>query len=182
LKAKPAEMLLASPKGTVPVLVLPDGTAIEQSLDIMLWALQQSNPQGWLPATTATMDDVLACIALNDGPFKQALDRTKYPARFELADGLGYRQQCSITLEQWEGRLSMDAYLSGAQWGFMDAAIAPFVRQFAHTDKGWFAQQPWPNLQSWLAAFEASPALASVMEKVPLWKAGDAPRLTRFAA
>ncbi len=182
LKAKPAELLQASPKGTVPVLALPNGAVIEQSLDIMHWALQQQDPPGWLPAGTATLDEALACIALNDGPFKQALDRYKYPARFALADGLDHRTQGAATLQQWEERLIAQPFLQGRHWGFLDAAIAPFVRQFAHTDQAWFAAQPWPQLQRWLAGFEASPTFAAVMEKVPAWKAGDAPHLTRFTA
>ena len=181
LKAKPAELLQASPKGTVPVLVLPDGSVIEQSLDIMRWALQQNDPQAWLPADAAAMNEALACIALNDGPFKRALDRYKYPARFALADGFAYREQGADTLQQWEDRLTKQAFLHGAHWGLLDAAIAPFVRQFAHTDKAWFADQNWPQLQRWLAACESSAAFAAVMEKLPVWHAGDAPRITRFA-
>jgi glutathione S-transferase len=181
LKAKPVELLQVSPKGTVPVLVLPFGRVIEQSLDIMLWVLQQSDPQRWLPTNQAAMDDMLANIALNDGPFKQALDRYKYPARFGLADGLGYREQGAALLQQWEVRLTAQPCLSGARWGLLDAAIAPFVRQFAHTDPDWFAAQHWPQLQRWLAGFEASAAFAAAMHKVPAWQAGDAPRTTRFA-
>jgi glutathione S-transferase len=181
LKDKPAELLRASPKGTVPVLVLPNGTVIEQSLDIMLWALQQSDPHDWLPRDNAGLDDAMACIALNDGPFKQTLDRYKYPARFVLADGLAYRDQGALTLQQWEERLTAQPYLSGTHWGLLDAAVAPFARQFAHTDKTWFAEQHWPKLQRWLAAFEASAAFAAAMQKVPTWKAGDTPCTTRFA-
>ena len=181
LKDKPPELLQASPKATVPVLVLPGGAVLEQSLDIMLWALQQRDPLGWLPLFSVTRDDTLACIALNDGPFKQALDRYKYPARFTLADGLVWRAQGATVLQHWQDRLAAQPALQGLQWGLLDAAIAPFVRQFAHTDKQWFAAQDWPELQRWLAAFEASPALAAVMEKLPLWQAGDAPRTTCFA-
>jgi glutathione S-transferase len=181
LKDKPAEMLLASSKGTVPVLMLPDGTVIEQSLDIMLWALRHKDPQGWLPDDSNDLNDALASIAINDGPFKQTLDRYKYPARFALADGLTYRSQGAVTLQQWEARLATQPYLNGAHWGLLDAAIAPFVRQFAHTDPAWFAAQHWPQLQRWLTAFEASHAFSAVMHKVPVWKAGDAPHVTRFA-
>jgi glutathione S-transferase len=181
LKDKPAEMLQASPKGTVPVLVLPGGRVIEQSLDIMLWALQCKDPQNWLPKTTHAMNDAIASIAINDGPFKQSLDRYKYPARLALAGGFAYRGQGATTLQQWEGRLTTQAYLSGAHCGLLDAAIAPFVRQFAHTDTAWFAQQNWPQLQRWLAGFDTSPTFAAVMEKVPVWKPGDAPHITRFA-
>ncbi len=182
LKAKPAELLQASPKGTVPVLVLPDGRVIEQSLDLMRWVLQKNDPQRWLPADAAAMEEALACIAINDGPFKQALDRYKYPARFALADGLAHREQGAAILKQWELRLTVQPFLQGALWGLLDAAIAPFVRQFAHTDKAWFAEQNWPQLQRWLTAFEASPAFASVMEKVPVWNCGDAPRITSFGS
>ena len=182
LKDKPAAMLQASPKGTVPVLVLPGGRVIEQSLEIMLWALQHNDSQAWLPANETAMNEALADIARNDGPFKQALDRYKYPARFALANGLAYREQGATALQTWEQRLAAQSYLNGKNWGLLDAAIAPFVRQFAHTDKVWFAEQDWPHLQRWLAAFEASPAFAAVMEKVPTWSAGDVPRITRFAA
>jgi glutathione S-transferase len=182
LKDKPAEMLLASPKGTVPVLVLPDGTVIEQSLDVMLWALRQGSPQNWLPTEATGMEAALASIAVNDGLFKQALDRYKYPARFALKDGRAHRDEGATVLQQWEGRLVGQPYLNGTHWGLPDAAIAPFVRQFAHTDKAWFAEQHWPHLQRWLANFEASPAFAGVMERVPVWQAGDAPRITRFSA
>jgi glutathione S-transferase len=181
LKDKPAELLLASPKGTVPVLVLSDGRVLEQSLDIMLWALQRSDPEGWLPADTAALNDALTCIASNDGPFKQALDRYKYPARFALADGLVSRQQGASLLQEWEGRLLRQPFLNGAHWGLLDAAIAPFVRQFAHRDKYWFAEQDWPQLQRWLAAFEASPTFAAAMAKVSTWRTGDTPCITRFA-
>ncbi len=181
LKDKPGAMLQASPKGTVPVLVLPDRRVIDQSLEIMLWALQQGDPQDWLPTDAAARDQALACIARNDGPFKRALDRYKYPARFALTEGPAYREQGASTLQQWENRLTAQPFLQGTRWGLLDAAIAPFVRQFAHTDKAWFAEQDWPQLQGWLAAFEASPAFVAMMEKVPAWKAGDAPHITCFA-
>jgi glutathione S-transferase len=131
---------------------------------------------------TRGMDDALACIATNDGPFKQALDRYKYPARLGLAEGTVARAAGAAVLMDWNRRLQQQAFLSGTRWGFADAAIAPFVRQFAHTDKAWFAAQDWQPLQRWLAAFEGSSAFAAVMEKVPVWQAGDAPRITRFAA
>ena len=181
LRDKPQQMLLASAKGTVPVLVLPDGQVIEQSLDIMLWALRQGDEHQWLPVDKTALQDALNCIALNDGPFKQALDRYKYPARFALADGLAHREAGSAFLRQWAKRLTASAYLNGVHWGFLDAAIAPFVRQFAHTDPQWFAAQDWPQLAQWLQRFEDSVAFQAIMEKVPPWHAGDAPCITRFA-
>jgi glutathione S-transferase len=172
---------LASAKGTVPVLILPDGQVIEQSLDIMLWALRQGDEHHWLPTDETAMQDALNCIALNDGRFKQALDRYKYPARFALADGLAHREVGSAFLRQWAERLSSSAFLNGEHWGFLDAAIAPFVRQFAYTDPQWFAAQDWPQLAQWLQCLEDSAAFQAIMEKVPPWQAGDSPRITRFA-
>ncbi len=180
LKDKPAELLQASPKGTVPVLLLPDDRVLEQILDTMLWALLQRDPEHWLPLQS-DWQDAMDCIALNDGAFKHALDRYKYPGRYGLSDGSVHRQQGAETLQRWETRLGEQPFLNGPHWGLLDAAIAPFVRQFAHTDPAWFAAQAWPQLQAWLAAFEASPAFAGVMHKVPVWQAGDAPCLTRFA-
>jgi glutathione S-transferase len=167
LKNKPAELLLASPKGTVPVLVLEDGRVLEQSLDIMLWALRRHDPWGWLPADPASLDDALACIATNDGVFKQALDSYKYPARFGLSEILAPRTEAAAVLQRWEQRLQRQAFLHGGHWGLLDAAIAPFVRQFANTDAHWFAAQDWPRLAQWLQDFEASGGFATVMQKEP---------------
>jgi glutathione S-transferase len=177
LQDKPAALLQASPKGTVPVLVLQDGRVLEQSLDIMRWALQQHDPLGWLPHCAAGLSEALACIATNDGPFKQALDRYKYPARFALADGLAHRAAGALVLQGWEQRLQHQPFLSGAQWGLPDAAIAPFVRQFAHTDTAWFAAQGWPALALWLDAFERSAAFEVTMKKVNVWSPGQAPEM-----
>ena len=171
LKHKPAAMLQASPKGTVPVLVLTDGAVLEQSLDIMRWALERHDPEAWLPADEASRQDAWALIAHNDGDFKFHLDRYKYPHRYDLADGVAHRAQAAVFLGTLALRLTASAYLSGPRFSITDAAIAPFVRQFAHTDKAWFAQQNWPALAQWLAAFEASAAFAQVMEKHPVWPA-----------
>jgi glutathione S-transferase len=181
LRNKPQQMLQASSKGTVPVLVLAEGRVIEQSLDIMLWALEQGDEQHWLPVDGNAKQDALHCIASNDGPFKQALDRYKYPDRFALADGLEHREAGAVFLRQLAQRLSVSPCLNGGRWGFLDAAIAPFVRQFAHTDPDWFAAQDWPLLAHWLQRFEDSAAFQAIMEKVPSWQAGNAPRITRFA-
>jgi len=175
LKNKPPEMLRVSPKGTVPVLVLNNGIVLEQSLDIMAWALERLDPEAWLPADEATRHAVWALIAQNDGAFKQHLDRYKYPHRYGLADGTAHRDIARGFLEHLQNRLAGHGFLGGAHFGLADAAIAPFVRQFAHTDPGWFAAQPWIQLTQWLADFEASAAFAQVMEKHPVWPgvAGD---------
>lgn len=169
LKAKPAEMLAVSPKATVPVLCLSTGKVLEQSLDIMLWALQHQDVQAWLPTTADAWAFTHDCIALNDGEFKARLDRYKYPQRFGLTDGLQHRAQGAQVLMRWQAHLQVNTYLSGQHWGLLDACVAPFVRQFARTDRAWFDAQPWLQLAQWLAAFENSEAFAAVMHKHPLW-------------
>jgi glutathione S-transferase len=174
LAHKPAALLAASAKGTVPVLVLPDSSVIDQSLDIMLWALQIQDPEGWLPQTTTQQAQSQFLIAQNDGLFKYHLDRYKYPKRYALPDGMRDRLAGTDFLQQLQAILSMQAFLAGTHFGLVDAALAPFVRQFAHTDSLWFNQQPWPALQRWLAAFEQSAIYVSVMGKVPAWSPGEA--------
>ena len=172
LKNKPTHMLALSPQGTVPVLWLRgqvNSPVLAQSLDIMLWALRQHDPQAWLPTTEAGWTHTLARIACNDGPFKQHLDRYKYPQRSGLSDGLVDRDQAAELLLALDADLQANPYLSGPQWGLQDAALAPFVRQFAHVDAAWFAAQPWTALARWLARFEASDDFAAVMQKIPLW-------------
>ena len=177
LKNKPAHLLALSPKGTVPVLWLPNaegavgGRILEQSLDIMLWALRQHDPLAWLPASDAGMADALALIAHNDGPFKQQLDRYKYPNRSGLDSGVADRDEAALWLHSLEVRLQAAPFLAGEHFGLADAAVAPFVRQYAHTDPTWFAAQPWPALASWLAAFEASERFAAIMQKHVPWQA-----------
>jgi glutathione S-transferase len=172
LANKPAALLKASPKGTVPVLVLPDGTVLEQSLDIMLWALRRKDLNGWLPADDAAMAQALALVAQCDGAFKYHLDRYKYPNRFGLTDGSAHRTEGARFLDLLNSALSDRGTLHHSGWGLCDATIAPFVRQFAHTDAAWFAVQPWRPLQHWLAAFEASEAFTQVMHKYPAWSEG----------
>jgi glutathione S-transferase len=171
LKNKPTEMLAASPKGTVPVLCLSTGEVLAQSLDIMHWALHQNDPQRWLPSTPEDVAIAEEGIALNDGDFKLHLDRYKYPQRFGLTDGALHRTQGAEVLMRWQTRLQSHAYLSGTRWGLFDACVAPFVRQYARTDRGWFDAQPWPELAQWLSTFEASEDFAAVMFKHPLWVA-----------
>ena len=167
LSAKPQDLLDASPKGTVPVLVLPDGQVIDESLDIMRWALTQADPDQWLDGEDA------ALIAANDGPFKHHLDRYKYPHRYDV-DPLDHRAAGVAHLEMLEARLSASPFLCGAHWTMTDAALAPFVRQFAETDRTWFDAQSLPAVQRWLAAFLASPMFAAIMVRWPVWQTGDA--------
>ncbi len=190
LRNKPVELLQASPKGTVPVLVLPDGTVIEQSLDIMLWALQRNDPQHWLEPPTGTLGDMLGLIADCDSRFKHGLDRYKYPQRYENINPLEQRELCSAWLANLEARLAdqrgsvtrpgerveaarLQPGLFGARASLADAAIMPFVRQFAQVDRPWFDSQPWPALHGWLAGWLVSPLFVSIMEKHTPWAGGQ---------
>lgn len=169
LRDKPREMLEASPKGTVPVLVLPKGDVIDESLDIMRWALGQNDPENWL----AHVD--VGLITANDGPFKHALDRYKYPHRYDLEGGLAHRDMALTHLAGLNERVDTPPFLGGEQRGFTDIALFPFVRQFAATDPAWFAAQPLPALHRWLEEITGSALFASIMHRYPRWTAGDAP-------
>lgn len=173
LRSKPPELLAASPKGTVPVLVLPGGKVIDESLDVMLWALRQHDPESWLAGDVGGM---LALIAGNDGAFKQHLDRYKYPNRYAgehagdaHAFTASHRAAGAVWLASLQGRLHATSWLFGESANLADMAVLPFVRQFAHTDPAWFAAQPWPQLAAWLARFEASAPYHAVMDKHAAW-------------
>lgn len=167
LSDKPAALLTASPKGTVPVLHLPDATVIDESLDIMRWALSICDPEGWL-----ARDDP-ALIAANDGGFKHDLDRYKYPQRHG-SDSRVHRERGAAFLSELDRRLADHAQLCGPTRGLADAAIVPFVRQFAGVEPDWFAAQPLRRLQVWLASHRASPLFDAVMVRAPHWVSGSA--------
>lgn len=174
LRDKPQALRDASPKATVPVLVLPDGRVLEQSLDIMLWALGQNDPQGWLAPEQNDINAMLALIAECDEAFKGHLDRYKYPQRYGDIDGLAHREQGGQWLGSLEQALGNNEYLFGRQAALADMAIAPFVRQFAHVDMNWFQTQPWPRMQAWLSAWMDSALFERVMHKYAPWVAGGA--------
>jgi glutathione S-transferase len=167
LRNKPREMLDVSPKGTVPVLLLPDGRVVDESLDVMRWALTQNDPEDWLMSAEEPL------IAANDGPFKQALDRYKYPHRYNLPDGIANREAAMEHLRALNEKLIAAPYLSGSQRGFCDIALFPFVRQFANTDRDWFDPLPLPALQHWLTEMLASPLFERIMTKHPLWESAS---------
>ena len=167
LRDKPPQMLEVSPKGTVPVLVLDDGTVLEESLDIMRWALGRNDPEGWLQR------DDSALVAANDGPFKHHLDRYKYATRHDT-DPEEHRAACAQLLMVLDNRLRAQAFLCGMERGFADAAIFPFVRQFAHTDREWFDDQPWPQLRGWLDSWLDASLFKAIMAKHKQWQAADA--------
>lgn len=158
---KPRHMLAVSPKGTVPVLVLPDGKVIDESLDIMAWALAQQDPDGWLTDNRLFQE----LITENDSSFKRALDQYKYAARFPEQSAEVYRQQGERFLARLEALLSEHAYLLSEKLTQADVAIFPFIRQFSMVDTDWFAETPYPHLRQWLAGLLASELFNAVMQK-----------------
>ncbi len=168
LSDKPQAMLAASPKGTVPVLVLPDGTVIDESLDIMHRALAIRDPEDWLGR------DDPALIATNDGPFKQDLDRYKYPDR-HASDPLFHRNRGLEFLAGLDRRLAIAGQLCGPTRGLADAAVMPFVRQFAAVDRAWFDARPIAHVKAWLAGHVRSALFDAVMVRAPLWSPGQPP-------
>lgn len=169
LKNKPAQLLLASPKGTVPVLVCQNKTVIDESLDIMSWALEHNDPQGWLANSEHTKTDPL--ILQNDTLFKVNLDHYKYADRFPELPAHSYRQQGEIFLKQLEQRLSKQVFLTGNSASLTDIAIFPFIRQFAYVDMHWFETSPYPELRNWLARWLESELFLSIMHKHLYWQA-----------
>ena len=173
LRNKPAEMLSASPKGTVPVLVDIDGSVIDESLDIMLWALRRSDPGQWLGEEAGSLPAMLALIRECDEEFKPHLDRYKYPQRFADADARHSREVGASFMRTLDERLTQQRFLSGDRFGLSDAALAPFVRQFANVDTQWFATQSWGRLHQWLDAFVNSARLHRIMRTLPPWNSGS---------
>ena len=165
LRDKPAALLAASPKGTVPVLCLNDGRVIDESWAIMAWALVGEAAPGWW--ARAQSAENLALLAGNDGPFKQHLDRYKYPERHGNTDRWLHRAQAAELLQALNARLGHSAQLGGATPCATDIAVFPFVRQFAAVEPAWFAMQPWPALQHWLTQWLATPLFAAAMARLP---------------
>lgn len=171
LKNKPEQMLAISPKGTVPVLQLADGTVIEESTEIMLWALSQNDPKGLFVAKDLSQTQAL--LAQNDNEFKYWLDRYKYADRHPEMTQTQYRQRGEAFLQVLETRLTEHRYLLGEHVSMADIGIMPFVRQFAHVDRDVFYAQPYPNLQNWLKNWLEHPLFLQAMTKFQPWQAGD---------
>ena len=174
LRNKPQAMLLASPKGTVPVLQLPNGQVLAESLDIMFWALKQNAK---LSQESTELKQAAALIEWNDGDFKYYLDRYKYADRYPQSPAIAYRRQGEPFLAELEQRLQLKPYLGGAGFSLLDAAIVPFIRQFAAVDSGWFATAPYPAVRSWLQQFTSSRLFIAMMHKFQPWQADDPPIL-----
>ena len=168
LKDIPQQMIDISPKATVPVMQLPDGTVIDESLDIALWALEQQDPSNLL-GSLAQLSDMLSLINDNDNDFKGWLDQYKYADRFPEQTPEYYREQGEVFLEKLENRLSHHPFLFGVEIRLADIAIMPFVRQFAHVDKKWFEAAGYPFLQNWLKAWLESDDFQKIMFKYLQW-------------
>lgn len=166
LRAKPAALVAASAKATVPVLVLPDGRVVDQSLDIMVWALETGQRTDWLADYDA------ALIERNDGPFKAHLDRYKYADRYGV-DPLEHRTAALDHLRILSERLDTDPYLSGDHLGLVDIAVMPFVRQFAATDRTFFATLPFAPLQRWLDRLTDTSMFDQAMVRLAPWQPDD---------
>ncbi len=169
LKDKPARMLEISPKGTVPVVELDDGTVIDESLDIMLWTLERNDPEGWMGDDPVFRQSMLDLIAANDGDFKHHLDRTKYAIRYEGADPEAHRKAAGQFLMTLEASLSKTPYLFGERPVLADWAILPFVRQFANIDRERFDSERTRELSIWLERGLKSELFSTVMKKGTRW-------------
>lgn len=172
LKNKPPQMLAISPKGTVPVLQLANGAVIDESADIVNWALTQQDPQGLLD--NRLLPQAQALIKQNDGEFKHWLDRYKYADRHPGMSQEEYRLKGEVFLQQLERLLTDNRFLLAEAATVADISIMPFVRQFAHVDREVFYQLPYPKLQQWLQFWLQHPLFVQAMSKYKPWQAGDA--------
>lgn len=172
LRDKPQEMLDASPKGTVPVFIKDDGEVIDESLDLLKWALNQNDPLGWLNCDTDTAN---ALITANDTDFKYHLDRYKYASRYndDAKRGdidMSHRVEAEKHIQNLETHLESWPYLLGNTQSIADIATFPFMRQFANVERNWWAAAPYSKTRDWLTRHVESDLFKSVMTKYPLWK------------
>jgi glutathione S-transferase len=172
LRDKPAEMIACSPKATVPVLVLANGSVIDESYDIMNWALAQNDPDGWLQVAPEALDSL---VAWNDLEFKSNLDQYKYAEQHPGRTAVEYRTDGEQFLQELDRRLQSSSCLLSESLSIADMAIVPFVRQFANVDADWFASSSYRALRAWLKRITQSELFESIMDKYPAWKAGDSP-------
>jgi glutathione S-transferase len=170
LKNKPTEMLIASPKGTVPVLIVDQISVIDESIDIMIWALQRNDPQNLLYNDRAKiLPAMLSLINRNDNEFKICLEKYKHAKRYHDISKVHYRQQCENFILHLEQRLSSNNFFMGEKPSLADYAILPFIRQFSRVERKWFLQAPYPNLRWWVKRHIESKLFSKTMKKYPLW-------------
>lgn len=173
LREMPASLLAVSSKGTVPVLVIQDGSVLDESWDIVQWALRKNDPQNWMGQNECYLAMANALLVTNDGSFKSALDRYKYSNRFPEHSAEYYRAQGEVFLEQLEERLGETQFLLSTAVTVADIGIFPFIRQFAGVDPDWFTASPYQRLRVWLSYWQASDLFLAVMKKYPAWQPGD---------
>ena len=169
LKDKPAELLAASPKATVPVLVLSDGRVLEESLDVMQWALEYRDPLGWLDGVALDSDWISEC----DGDFKHWLDRYKYAERHPEHSAEDYRKSAEGFIQKLEDQLSVSDWMGGDAANAVDVALFPFIRQFAGVDPSWWQNAPYPSVRRWLENWLNSALFSAIMIKYPRWEFGQ---------
>ena len=175
LKNKTAAMLEASAKGTVPILQLTNGLVIDESMEIMYWALTRSDPDSWLKE--GNQETTKQWIATNDLKFKPLLDNYKYPQRSDQQDPIFYRNQSMPYLLSLNNALSQHQWILGEHMGLVDVALFPFIRQFAMVDSDWFWNTSLPRLQEWLQCLLDTELFSSVMKKYQPWNGEEEPLL-----
>ncbi len=173
LRDKAPEMIAVSAKATVPVMVLDDGTVLEESLDVIRWALDHSDAGKTLAPGTGNMRGALALIERMDVDFKPHLDAYKYLYRSNQVAAFAAREKALAFLFELDEMLAGQDYLMGQKRSVADIGVAPFVRQFAHVDRDWFYAQGWENLKPWLLVFLESDPFKRIMKKYPKWVARD---------
>ena len=171
LRDKPPSMLQYSAKGTVPVLILQDGKVIDESLDVIDWALNINDPDDW--QRSKDKEKTKELIKINDGEFKYHLDRYKYSKRYENEDPEFHRKKCLKFIESINNELNNSEYIFDDNISYADIVLLPFMRQFRIADMDWFDSLPYDNLKKWLSSFLDSSLLHSIMKKYDLWKEGD---------
>ena len=171
LRDKPPSMLEYSAKGTVPVLILQDGKVIDESLDVIDWALKLNDPDNWLRSNQSEKSSEL--IHTNDNEFKHHLDRYKYSKRYDNEDPEFHRKECLKFIESINNELNNSEYIFDDNISYADIVLLPFIRQFRIADIEWFDSLPYDNLKKWLSSFLGSSLLNSIMKKYDLWKEGD---------
>ena len=171
LRDKPPSMLEYSAKGTVPVLILQDGKIIDESLDVIDWALNLNDPDNWQRSKDTEKTKEL--IKINDGEFKYHLDRYKYSKRYDNEDPEFHRKKCLKFIESINNELNNSEYIFDDNISYADIVLLPFIRQYRIADIEWFDSLPYNNLKKWLSSFLDSYLLNSIMKKYDLWKEGD---------
>jgi glutathione S-transferase len=178
LDNKPQAMLIASPKGTVPILVLSPKEIIDESLDVMLWSLGKSDPNNLLgnhPDGSSELPKILSFVNKYDQEFKGCIERYKCAKRYHEPNLVECREACEAYIQDLELRLSEHEYVMGTNESLADIAIFPFIRQFAKVERQWYVQAPYPNLKRWLNKYLQSAMFNKVMAQFPIWEEGNEP-------